>query len=410
MLSDVLFVASGSLLALLLFTLFLFIVLSARHHLKHKFSQSIYNKFKPFVSIIVPCYNEGKVLGNCIESLIGQTYPDYEIIIVNDGSSDDSLEIANDYMQVSGPKISVLSKENGGKASALNAGIAKSDGEIIVCIDADSIFLEDTTQQLVKSFKDQEVAGVGGNVKVANRKGFLNRQQSLEYITGLTLQRKAFALLGCMQVISGAIGAFRKSALIEVGGYSGDSVAEDMDITVALASEGYKIVYNPSAVAYTEAPETLKDFMKQRFRWIYGSFQVLSKYKYSLWEPKYKSLGIIGLPYFLVAPWIQVTVSFVFFLSIANAIISQNVDELIVIALMLASIQVAAVTYAIIADKEQKKLIIFSLIDSFIYYHLINYATIKAGYKYAKKHSPTWDKLERKGKNIPPSGKAVAQN
>ncbi|HTE57276.1 MAG TPA: glycosyltransferase family 2 protein [Verrucomicrobiae bacterium] len=379
-----------------------FTTLSMKHHTRHKRLHPRALSYTPFVSVIVPSYNEGMTLNNCIESLVAQTYPNFEIVIVNDGSTDDTLQVARRIARQYKPLIRIVTKENGGKATALNRGIARSRGDIIVCIDADSIFLPNTVEQLVLSFHDKDVAAVGGNVKVANNKKLLSRQQSLEYITGLTIQRKAFAHLGCMQVISGAIGAFRREAILGIGGYSTTTIVEDMDTTIELARHHYKVVYNPSAIAYTEAPETLDAFLKQRHRWIYGSFQVLSKHRSTLWKRNTNFMGFIGMPYFLLSPWLDMGITILFVLSLFRAIVTNDLLGFLGMVVVMFSLQVSLIMYALVADKENKKLIALAVIDSFIYYHLISYATLRAGIEYLRGNNATWNKLERYGKNVLP--------
>lgn len=399
---DLLLPLSWGLLGFVLLNVLFLVSLSFKHHARHKRWHPKELKNTPFVSVIVPCYNESKTLANCIQSLLDQSYTEYEIIIVNDGSTDTTPIIARRFAREYRPRIRLINKSNGGKASALNRGIARSRGEIIVCVDADSIFLKNTVEQLVLSFHNPEVAAVGGNVKVANRKHILSRQQSLEYITGLTLQRKAFAQAGCMQVIAGAIGAFRRDALIAVGGYSGSTVVEDMDLTIEFARHGYLVVYNPSAIAYTEAPESLKDFLDQRFRWTYGSFQVLTKHRRALLRPQASSMGLIGLPYFLIAPWLQLLISMILIISVYYAVVTGDIGGVIFIPLVMAALQTTLIAYALIADKEDKKLIFLVLVDCFIYYQLISFITVKAGVQFLRKRQAEWNKLERYGKNEAP--------
>jgi peptidoglycan-N-acetylglucosamine deacetylase len=394
---------SWIILAFVIGKVIFFTSLSVKHHAKHKRLHPRSLTHTPFVSIIVPSYNEGKTLANCIDSLVSQTYPTYEIIIVNDGSTDDTLQVARRLARQHKPLIRLVSKPNGGKATALNRGIAKSRGDIIVCIDADSMFLPNTVEQLVLSFHDPDVAAVGGNVKVANNKKLLSRQQSLEYITGLTLQRKAFAHLGCMQVISGAIGAFRREAILGIGGYSTTTIVEDMDTTIELARQHYKVVYNPSAIAYTEAPENLDAFLKQRHRWTYGSFQVLSKHKGMLWKRNTNFMGFIGMPYFLISPFLDVLITVLFALSLFRAIVVDDIVGFLVMVSVMFLLQTSLIMYALVADRENKKLIAMAFVDSFLYYHLLSYATMRAGIKYLRGHNATWNKLERYGKNVLPA-------
>lgn len=391
---------SWTLLGVLAIKLVLFLYFSTLHFREDR---KVFKKLKskPVVSVIVPAYNEGLVLNNCIKSLLNQTYKNLEILIVDDGGTDNTKEIG-ESLSKKYKKVSFLAKENGGKATALNYGISFSRGEIIVCIDADSIFAKDTVKHLVKSFEDVSVAAVGGNVKVANRGKFINKHQATEYISGLNLQRRAFAKLNCMQVISGAIGAFRKDALLAIGGYSHDTIVEDMDITVSLAKAGYKTGYNGKAIAYTEAPEKVSDFIKQRYRWVFGGFQVLKKYKDMIFNKKFTRMGIIGLPYFMIFPWIDVFISLLFFVYLALAIFTGNLIGILLFLSFMITIQFIIINYALYMDGEKKHLAFVAVVESFWYNHLISFTTLKAGFNYLKGSEVRWNKLERLGKNLHP--------
>jgi poly-beta-1,6 N-acetyl-D-glucosamine synthase len=393
-------VASYCLLGLIVLKTIFFVSFSWRHSHAHTTKHPKRLTSYPLVTVIVPSYNESVTVANCVESLLSQTYKNIEILVVDDGSSDNTLAIAVGIAKKYKPKVNVFTKKNGGKASALNAGIRQAKGEIVVCIDADSMFLKDTVEQLVLSFQgDSDVAAVGGNVKVANRRNLLAKQQALEYITGLTLHRRTFAQLGCMQVISGAIGAFRRDAMLKVGGYSRDTIVEDMDNTIELVKRGYKVVYNPKAIAYTEAPEDLKSFMKQRYRWTFGGFEVLSKHRKAIWRWNGNLLGFLGLPYFLLFPWLDVFVSFMLVASVARIIITGDMDGVLLFYMLFGLLQVILTTYALAVDREDKKLSLLILLDSLFYYHLLTFTTVRAGINFLRKKKATWNKLERYGRN-----------
>ena len=395
----VILVTSWILLGLVCIKVFFFVGFSTRHHRTLKRLHPKELSQNPLVSILVPSYNESKTLKNCINSLLKQSYDNTEIVIIDDGSTDDTLEIAR-ALAKEHKKIRTFSKKNGGKSTALNMGISKAKGSIVVCIDADSMFVKNTVEQLVLSFHDPDVAAVGGNVKVANRHGLLGRQQALEYITGLTLHRRTFAHLGCMQVISGAIGAFRKDIVEAVGGYSSDTIVEDMDITIELVKRGYKVVYNPLAVAYTEAPQGLRNFMRQRYRWTFGGLEVLSKHRSIIGSRQNKWLGLLGMPYFLVFPWLDVLVSFLLMLTLVRVFVTGDYLGLLPIYAVMSAMQISLAIYALVVDKEDKKLGLLIALDSLYYYHLLTFTTLRAGFNFARKKKTSWNKLERYGKNI----------
>lgn len=396
------------LLALVFVKLFFFLNFSVRHHVHHKrhHPSRITGEQPMLVSIIVPSYNEEATLENSVKGLLAQTYHHCEIVIVNDGSTDNTLKIARAIARKN-RKVRVFNRKNAGKAAALNYGIKKAWGSIIVCMDADSIFRIDTIEQLVLSFEDPEVVAVGGNVRVANRQRTLGKQQAIEYITGLTIQRRAFAHIGCMQVISGAIGAFRKEQLMEIGGYSTDTIVEDMDLTVSLARKGYKVVYNPSAIAYTEAPESLRDFIKQRYRWVYGGFQVAIKHRNIVLNPKYGRIGMIGMPYFVIFPWVDVVVSTIFFAALIHLAVTGSGFEFLIFYAAMTILQGVLIFYAMVIDKEDRRLALMAGIDNLFYNHVISFVTLRAGINFIMRRKTKWNKLKRLGKNTLPQAEPV---
>ncbi len=257
------------------------------------------------VSVIVPAYNEEKAIGKTIESLLRLSYPNKEIIIVDDGSSDRTLEVAKSHAK--GDLMKVIAKPNGGKWDALNAGIRQAKGEFVVCIDADTLLDQNAIQHLVKHFRDPKIGAVAGNVKVGNRSGVLTKLQALEYVVGINLHRRSEAHLQNVTVVPGPIGAFRASVLKEVGLFEGDTFAEDADITVRILKAGYKTVFEARAFGYTEAPKSMHSLAKQRYRWYRGSFQVLSKHKDMTFNKKYGRSGTLVMPWTIfngvIFPW-----------------------------------------------------------------------------------------------------------
>ncbi|MEN8192439.1 MAG: glycosyltransferase family 2 protein, partial [Bacteroidota bacterium] len=290
-----------------------------------KYTVRKHKSYSPFVSIIVPVFNEGITLKNSIESLLKLDYSNYEIIIVNDGSTDESKEIAESLVgyqegEYNKIKISLINKPNSGKAKALNAGIQYSNAGFILCMDGDSILSPKTLKKSVRHFVNPEVGAVAGNVKIQNRRTWLTDLQALEYIHGLNLARSAQGQIRMVNIIPGPIGIFRKEVLSEVGYYSSDTFAEDADITLKILSLGWKIEYEPDAWAMTEAPETVYQLLKQRYRWTRGILQAVRKHKRFLFNPTinfYNTLVLWGMFYeSLIWPAMNIFAN-LFFISVA---------------------------------------------------------------------------------------------
>ena len=283
---------------------------------KYRLKKPISLKSHPFVSVIVPAYNEEKTIETVIVTFLEQTYKEMEIVIVDDGSTDATQQAVKPYA-IQG-KVRLISRPNGGKSAAINTGLAVAKGAIIVVADADGIVQNDAIAWLVSQFEKPEVSGGAGNIRVGNRVNVLTKCQALEYIRDIQIPRRAFDLLASVLVIPGPLGAFRKSALAQLGTYDRDTVTEDFDATVKIL-KSHVVINEPRAVAYTEAPTKLIDLYRQRRRWYGGMFQTLIKHRFFWW--KFGVFTVIGVPYLfltlLVAPVLELVATGVGILQIA---------------------------------------------------------------------------------------------
>ncbi len=249
--------------------------------------------YRPRASVLIAAYNERPVINRTLATVLESDYPDLEIVVVDDGSADgtgDAVEAEYGWH----PRIRLLRQPNGGKASALNRAIEAATGEVLICFDADTQIATDTVSKLVRHFADRRIGAVAGNVKVGNRHNLLTRWQSIEYITSQNLDRRVYALMNAVTVVPGAVGAWRRSAVAGVGGYFGDTLAEDMDLTFRLRRAGWKIETDSEALGWTEAPDSFRSLFKQRFRWAFGTLQCLWKHKGAL--GRYGFFGRLALP------------------------------------------------------------------------------------------------------------------
>ncbi|MGW2325203.1 bifunctional polysaccharide deacetylase/glycosyltransferase family 2 protein [Streptomyces sp. NPDC001700] len=228
------------------------------------------------VTVIVPAYNEEAGIEATVRSLLASTHPYLQIIVVDDGSTDRTADLAT---WIDDPRVSVIRQVNSGKATALNTGLAHAAHDIVVMVDADTVFEADAVHQLIQPLAHPAIGAVSGNTKVGNRRTLLGRWQHLEYVFGFNLDRRMFEVLECMPTVPGAIGAFRRDALMGVGGVSEDTLAEDTDLTMALWRAGWRVVYEETAVAWTEVPTSLRQLWRQRYRWCFGTLQSMWKHR-----------------------------------------------------------------------------------------------------------------------------------
>lgn len=355
---------------------------------------------KDTVTIIVPCYNEQDVIVPSLKSTIAQTYPNIEILVIDDGSSDRTYELAKAFEFDDGHRsLKVLSKVNGGKSRALNHGIEKAKGNLICCVDADSKLDKYAIELLVQHFKDPEIAAVAGSVSVVNTDTFLTKLQALEYIQGLNMVKNGQAFLKLVNIIPGPLGMFRKEAMKKVGYYSHDTFAEDCDLTLSLIAEGYKIDFEPDAIAHTEAPENLLDLLKQRYRWTRGILQAIKKNKKYLWNVRSKPSISFVMWYMLFEsvfwPFMQIWGDlFMIYLAL-----STGTSQLLLFWwIMFTVLDIAGAIYCLLITKEKLSLAAYSTIYRLAFITVINIAKIFATIEEWFNIEMGWGKLERKGR------------
>ncbi len=395
----IIFILSFSLIVIArYFILLLLSMLNLFRHVKSKQKYNYYHEKK--VTIIVPCFNEDKVIKASLESLKKQTYQNYEIIVVDDGSSDDTFKIAKRMEFNEGKRrLIAVTKENGGKANALNLGIEMAKGELFLAVDADSVLSNDALELMVPYFDDPRVGAVAGSVYVVNQDNLWTKLQALEYIQGLNLVRNGQAYLKLVNIIPGPIGMFRRDAVMKLGGYSDDTYAEDCDLTLRLINENYKIDYEIDAVSYTEAPEELLDLLKQRYRWTRGILQSILKHKMKL-------VNIFSNFSMSMVLWYMVFEAFLWpFASIfANVFIvylgvsSAHSELLLYWWVMFTVLDVVASIYCVSVTKERMGLVWYSLYYRIFFINVINIAKVLATIEELFGIEMSWGKLERKGK------------
>ena len=256
--------------------------------------------FNPRVAVLVPAYNEEKVIVRTIRSVLNSDYANLHVIVIDDGSKDRTCEVARDAYaaEIASGRVAVLTKPNGGKAAALNYALNQLEEEIYVGIDADTVIATDAISKLIPHFEDPTIGAVAGNAKVGNRVNLWTRWQALEYITSQNFERRALDLFNVVTVVPGAIGAWRTAPVMAAGGYPLNTVAEDADLTMNLLEQGLKVVYEDRSLAFTEAPIDAQGLMRQRFRWSFGTLQAVWKHRAAF--TRNKAMGLFALPNILV--------------------------------------------------------------------------------------------------------------
>lgn len=354
----------------------------------------------PMISLVVPAYNEGIVIQAALRSLLLLDYPNFEIIMIDDGSTDDTYEkalvVAREQQDI---PLRVITKRNGGKAEALNTGMTAAHGEFILNMDGDSKLSSNTLRACIRHFENPKVGAVAGNVKVVNRENIWSKIQALEYVEGLAMARKAQSFMRAVNIIPGPLGMFRKTVLQQVGGYDHDTFAEDCDLTLKLLMRGWHIAYEPSAIAWVETPSRLLDLLKQRYRWTRGILQATSKHSQALWQPRKAGINCFILWYMLFEGilWpFSTLLGNIFFAYIG---IQYGLATLLFYWwLQLTVLDVVAAAYCVVIEEEDPSLIFYAVMFRLFYINIIDISKVFATIEEWRGHAMTWGKLDREGK------------
>ncbi|WP_236718605.1 bifunctional polysaccharide deacetylase/glycosyltransferase family 2 protein [Actinoplanes sp. TFC3] len=356
------------------------------------------------VSVIVPAYNEKEGIEAAVRSLAGGDYPHIEVVVVDDGSTDGTAALV-ERMHL--PNVRVVRVPNGGKANALNTGVALARSNIIVTVDGDTIFERDSIRMLVQPFADPRVGAVAGNVKVGNRNNLVAGWQHIEYVIGFNLDRRLYEVLNCMPTVPGAIGAFRREALDRVGGISDETLAEDTDVTMAMLRDGWRVVYEERAKAWTEAPATMEQLYRQRYRWSYGTMQAMWKHRRALTDSGASGrFGRVGLPFLALFGLALPLLAPVVDIMLVYGLVFWELKETVTAWLLMLALQLFTAAVAFRFDRESMVPLWRLPLQQFAYRQLMYLVLMQSAVTALTGGRLRWHKLHRAGltgaSSVPP--------
>jgi cellulose synthase/poly-beta-1,6-N-acetylglucosamine synthase-like glycosyltransferase len=366
----------------------------AVYHKHREIKRAKEEKYYPTVTVMIPAYNEEKVIARTIETVLESTYPDKEIIVIDDGSKDRTEQIARSYENKG---VKVIRRPNGGKATALNHGLLFARGEVVIIVDADSQICKNTLIELVQPFRNPKVAAVAGNIKVLNRCNILTRCQALEYISGINIYRRALDVFGSVAVVPGALGAYRREAIEGSGFYDSDTLVEDFDITMKALKTGQVVQASSSSISYTEAPQAVGEFIKQRLRWYRGNFQALWKHHDAAFNTRYGFLQKLSFPYMVISMTFLPLAGLVTLIAAISVIIGGHGMMLLTTSCFFFILQLMLSALAISLDDEDQKLTPYAVFFVFGYKQLCDFIMIKSFIDVIFRRKLKWTSVRRIG-------------
>ena len=365
-----------------------------------------------FVSVLIPAFNEERVIERSVSQVLSSEDVRLEVIVIDDGSKDATSDVVERAFGKD-PRVKLLKLENGGKARALNQGLALAKSEIVIALDADTQFEPRTIARLARWFAgDEKLAAVAGNAKVGNRVNIVTKWQALEYITAQNLERRALARLGAMAVVPGAVGAWRKQAILDVGGYPPETLAEDQDLTIAVQRAGWHVAYDQGAVAWTEAPQTVHQLARQRFRWAFGTIQCVWKHKHIMATGKPPGLAFIGLPqailfqllFALISPIIDLALVVNIFWTVSSihehgySAMKGDLHRIALFWILFAAIDLTAGLIAFALERRENwRLMAWLVPQRFGYRQIMYYVVVKAVIQALRGPRVGWSSIARSG-------------
>jgi cellulose synthase/poly-beta-1,6-N-acetylglucosamine synthase-like glycosyltransferase/peptidoglycan/xylan/chitin deacetylase (PgdA/CDA1 family) len=378
------------------------VVCLAPRHVKVSARRVAGEPWLPPVSVLVPAYNEAVGIERAVRSLVASDYPDLEVVVIDDGSTDGTGDVVE---RLGLPGVRLVRQANGGKASALRAGTSAASHDVLVMLDGDTVFEADTIRLLVQPLRDPSVGAVSGNTKVGNRRGLLGRWQHLEYVSGFNLDRRLQDLLGCITTVPGAAGAFRRQALEAAGGLSSETLAEDTDITMGVLRAGYRVVHEERARAWTEAPSSVNDLWRQRYRWSYGTMQSIWKHRSAVLDQNAsgRRLGLIGIPYMVLFQVMLPLLAPAIDLLALYGLIAGDAGAVVTVWLAFAAVQLGVTAYALHLDGESMRPLWSMPLQQVFYRQLIYLVVIQSIASAVGGVRLPWHKLHRSGEVVVPA-------
>jgi cellulose synthase/poly-beta-1,6-N-acetylglucosamine synthase-like glycosyltransferase len=416
------------------------------------FAELFTSNYAPPVSVVVPAYNEEATIVSSVRSFLTLHYPLHQVVVVNDGSKDGTLDaLIREFdlyesdqpvrlqLETAAPlrciytapheRLVVVDKENGGKSDALNAGVCAAAYPLVCCMDADIVLEEDALLRIARPMiESRSVAAVGGIVRVANGCEFekgriikvktprkaLPNFQIVEYLRAFIASRTAWSKLNCLMIISGAFGMFRRRDLISAGGYATDTVGEDMELVTRMHrvllenDRKYRISFVPDPIAWTEVPDTLRVLGRQRDRWHRGLIDTLSRHRRMIFNPRYRAAGLLGLPYFLIFELLGPVVELLGYVAFVAGLALGVLDAQFALAFLLVAIGLGVLlsTAAVFLEelrleryprwRDLLKLTAYGILENFGYRQINTFWRAKAIVSYLRKNTD-WGAMERKG-------------
>jgi cellulose synthase/poly-beta-1,6-N-acetylglucosamine synthase-like glycosyltransferase len=375
-----------------------------------KRARPVDDSFTPKVTVVIPAYNEENVVAKCIRSVLASNYDNFDVLVIDDGSTDETF---NELLKFrNNPQVQIFAQLNRGKWSALNAAVANIDAEIMVCIDADTEIHPDAIGHLARQFCNPRIGAVAGKIAVGNRNKLLTRLQALEYVTAQNFDRRGFDMVNGLLVVPGAIGAWRVAAVREVGVFCNDTITEDADLTISLNRAGYRVTYEDKAVAYTEAPESVRQLLAQRLRWSLGMFQCAWKHKGAFREGR--AVGLVSIPdmfifgylFPLLAPIADLFILILLYNTFSGTwdgqigeAVSNTPSHLIWAYLTLPLLDLAIAAFALKTDRnENMRMLLLFPFQRFFYRQLLYFSVYRSLLRAVSGTFAGWGRMKRVGR------------
>jgi cellulose synthase/poly-beta-1,6-N-acetylglucosamine synthase-like glycosyltransferase/peptidoglycan/xylan/chitin deacetylase (PgdA/CDA1 family) len=355
-------------------------------------------RFEPLVSVLIPAYNEAENITSAIRSVVHNTYKKKEVIVIDDGSTDSTPQLVEEFCaQNPRAPVKLLRLENGGKARALTIGTDLAHGQILIIVDGDAALDKDAITWLVQHFADPTVGAVAGKVETAREKTLLSAFQALEYAMGQNIDKRATSVVGAVSVVPGPAGAWRKSAVLKAGGFPQETLVEDQDMTLTILRMGYRVLYEPRAITFTETPHTVKNFLKQRFRWVYGTIQCFWKHKDVFVRSPMSALSLLIMPNTLLFGILMPLTYPVIDTLLVGAFVFGAAPTIWIPIALFTVIDMVYALWGVWMEKGSRYLVLYVPLQRFFYRQLLYYTVIKSVVRAIEGRGARWNKFAKIG-------------